>query len=215
MCLLCVKTPPSCSALHLYCCVCAASCCGHKPFCISPPNPPQFASGIWEPVLPLRHASLSPWHHILHQMAPAPCSACGQGRLFCFMPFWIADTLRSAPHKETPRTCKSVFALHAYTHFSRLPIKTKLPHLYPTRARQYLHYTCTQQLLFLPLTYARVDVRYRLQRYAFGLHLVAAQPGDPSPLGTWWVVSDLTKVLTPSPLVSWRRRMRPSKRDIT
>lgn len=39
--------------------------------------------------------------------------------------------------------------------------------------------------------------------------------GDLSPLGTWWVVSDLTKVLTASPLVSWQRRMRPSKRDTT
>lgn len=47
------------------------------------------------------------------------------------------------------------------------------------------------------------------------LKLLGSKTRNQSLLKTCWVVSDLTKVLTPSPHVRWQRRMKPSKRDIT
>lgn len=98
-----------------------------------------------------------PLRRILHQTAPAPRSACGQGRLFGLMPFRIADTLHSAAHKQTPRTCKSLFALHAYAHFS-LANQDKTPPSvsYPCSSVSAL--SAHTAAPFVPLTHAHTDV---------------------------------------------------------
>lgn len=198
-CLLCVRIPLSCRAHHSYCCGCAASCSGHKPLCVSAPNPPRFAYGIREPALPLHPAS---------PLRPTRGSCSTQ----CLR---MGEILLLYAHCGSLTPC--------VLHRTRKPRTHANPSLLctPTRISPSCQSRQNSRAVSNPLSsvsalYIHTAAPFCASRTrGRAIDCSALRSGDPSPLGTWWVVSDLTKVLTPAPLVGCRRRMRPSKRDIT